>query len=379
MLKQFLFMLMIIAGYNDDVYCQNKSEILKARSEALKAQMNSIPIDPTIRMGLLENGISYYIKANKKPEKRAELRMAVKAGSMEEDPDQLGIAHFVEHMAFNGSRNFSKNELVNYLESVGSRFGPDLNAYTSFDETVYMLQVRTDEPEHLEKGMLILRDWSDGISFDEEEIDKERGVVISEWRSRLSPEQRMQKEYLPFMYYQSRYAERLPIGDPEILKSVSYDAVRRYYKDWYRPDLMAVFVVGDIDVNEMEKKIIEQFGDVNHVSAKREKVEVSFPPHDQTFARVITDPEANNTRVEIIYKHKYEKINDLLDYRKNLVNNLYNRMLGKRLSEISRNADPPYVFAFSGYSQQVGELAGYESTATTDPRNVRRAYRTLLE
>ena len=341
--------------------------------------MNDIPIDPGVRIGKLSNGITYYIKANAKPENRAELRMAVKAGSMQEDPDQLGIAHFVEHMAFNGSKHFSKNELVNYLESVGSRFGPDLNAYTSFDETVYMLQVRSDEPDHLDKGMLILRDWADGIAFDGDEIDKERGVVISEWRSRLSAEQRMQQQYLPMMYYKSRYAERLPIGDPEIIQTAPYDVFRRFYKDWYRPDVMAVFVVGDIDVDRMEEKIKEQFGDITYSGTPRDKVEVTFPPHDQTFARVITDQEASNSRVQIIYKHTFNQVDNLLDYRERLVHSLYNRMLSKRLTEIGRKADPPYIFAFSGYNQNVGDLGTYTSMAMADPKNIRRAYKTLLE
>lgn len=343
------------------------------------ALMSDIPIDPAVRIGKLSNGITYYIKANAKPENRAELRMAVKAGSMQEDPDQLGLAHFVEHMAFNGSKHFSKNELVNYLESVGSRFGPDLNAYTSFDETVYMLQVRTDESEHLDKGMLILRDWADGIAFDGDEIDKERGVVISEWRSRLSAEQRMQQQYLPMMYYRSRYAERLPIGDPEIIQTAPYDVVRRFYKDWYRPDIMAVFVVGDIDVNVMEEKIKEQFGDITFSGTPREEVEVTFPPHDQTFARVITDQEASNSRVQIIYKHPFNQVDNLLDYRERLVHTLYNRMLSKRLTEIGRKANPPYIFAYSGYNQDVGDLGTFTSMAMADPKNIRRAYKTLLE
>ncbi|MEO6132937.1 MAG: pitrilysin family protein, partial [Saprospiraceae bacterium] len=221
-------------------------------TQVVEEKTSTLPVDPTVRIGKLSNGLTYYIKVNKKPEKRAELRMAVKAGSMQEDPDQQGLAHFVEHMSFNGTTHFSKNELVNYLESVGTRFGPDLNAYTSFDETVYMLQVRTDMQDQFDKGMLILRDWAGGVAFEDQEIDKERGVVISEWRSGLSPEQRMSQKSLPLEYYKSRYAERLPIGDPEIVRNAPYDAVRRFYRDWYRPDLMAVVVVGDIDPDKIE-------------------------------------------------------------------------------------------------------------------------------
>ncbi len=207
-----------------------------------------IPMDPDVIMGTLPNGMKYFIKHNKKPENRAELRLAVHAGSLQEDEDQQGLAHFVEHMAFNGSKNFKKNELVDYLESIGTRFGADLNAYTSFEETVYMIQARTDTLDLLEKGLLILEDWAGGISFDPTEIDKERGVVISEWRSGLSADQRMQQQYFPIVYKDSRYAERLPIGKPSIIESASYETIRRFYQDWYRPDLMAVVAVGDFDV-----------------------------------------------------------------------------------------------------------------------------------
>lgn len=340
---------------------------------------STIPIDPSVRIGKLANGLTYYIKVNKKPEKRAELRMAVKAGSMQEDPDQQGLAHFVEHMSFNGTTHFSKNELVNYLESVGTRFGPDLNAYTSFDETVYMLQVRTDQQDQFDKGMLILRDWAGGVAFEDQEIDKERGVVISEWRSGLSPDQRMSQKSLPFEYYKSRYAERLPIGDPEIVRNAPYEAVRRFYKDWYRPDLMAVVVVGDFDADKVEAQIKTQFGDMVSPPVLRTKEPSDFPPHDQTFARVITDPEATNSGVSISYKHKYNEVENLLDYRDRLVYNLYNRMLGKRLTEISRQANPPFIFGYSGYGQDVGDLATYSSFASAEAKNIQRAFKTLLE
>ncbi len=345
----------------------------------LPPSLSNIPIDPTIRIGKLENGVTYYIQKNKKPEHRAELRMAVKAGSMQEDDDQLGLAHFVEHMAFNGTAHFSKNELVNYLESIGTRFGPDLNAYTSFDETVYMLQVRTDDQDMFNKGMLILRDWADGIAFDDAEIDKERGVVISEWRTRLSAEQRMQQEYLPIIYYKSRYADRLPIGDPLIVQNAAYDVARRFYKDWYRPELTAIMVVGDIDVDAIEQKIKSEFGSIKPSQNPRQKEVVSFPVHDATFAKIVTDAEATNTRIQIYYKHKFTPVTTLVDYRDRLVQSLYNRMLGKRLAEFSRLSDPPFIFGSTGYYQDVADLAMYSSTAMAEAKNIRRAYTTLLE
>ena len=341
--------------------------------------INAVPKDPSVRTGTLANGLTYYIKANQKPDNRAELRLAVKAGSMQEDEDQQGLAHFIEHMAFNGTRNFSKNELVNYLESVGTRFGPDLNAYTSFDETVYMIQVRTDVQDQFNKGMLILRDWADGISFDSAEIDKERGVVISEWRSGLSPDQRMQQEYLPMVYYNSRYAKRLPIGDPNIVQTAPYGVVKRFYKDWYRPELMALFVVGNVDPDQMEKQIKEQFSNVSTNTIARKKESNVVPDHPQTLARVITDPEATNANVQIIYNHKGSKVNNVLDYRERLVQTLYNRMIGRRLSDLSKDANPPFVFGNTNFSQDVGDLATYSSFAVCEPKDAKRAYLALLD
>ena len=381
MLKNNLSLLVILAiafSYNP-ILAQPKAQFQSMPRDNAVEQVDPMPMDPTIKIGKLDNGLTYYIRVNKKPEHRAELRMAVKAGSMQEDEDQQGLAHFVEHMAFNGSAHFSKNELVNYLETVGSRFGPDLNAYTSFDETVYMLQVRTDVKDQFDKGMLILRDWADGISFEDEEIDKERGVVVSEWRSGLSPEQRMNQQSLPMVYYKSRYAERLPIGDPEIVKHAPYDATRRFYKDWYRPDLMAIVVVGDIDPKQVEEQIKNQFGSMTPSATAREKVAATFPPHKETLARVITDQEATNSNVEIMYKHKFSQVTNTQDYRERLVHNLYNRMLGRRLSEFTRLSEPPFIFGFSGYSQDVGELGVYNSFAITEAKNINRALVTLLE
>ena len=261
---------------------KKQEELIAPVKEKIK-----IPVDERLTMGKLNNGIRYYIQKNQRPENRAELRLAVNAGSILEDNDQLGLAHFVEHMAFNGTEHFEKSELVDYLESVGTRFGPDLNAYTSFDETVYMLQVRTDSTELFDKGMLILRDWANGVTFDNEEIDKERGVVESEWRSRLSPDQRMQQKYFPVLYHGSQYAERLPIGDPEIIQNADYETVKRYYRDWYRPDLMAVVVVGDIDVEEVESDIGSLFGDMLPVENPRSRQKYSVPHHDETLISIV--------------------------------------------------------------------------------------------
>lgn len=342
-------------------------------------QKKAIPIDPSVRMGQLPNGMRYYIQQNKKPENRAEIRLGINAGSMQEDEDQLGLAHFVEHMCFNGSANFDKNELVDYLESIGTKFGADLNAYTSFDETVYMLQVRTDDEEMLTKGLLVMEDWAGGVSFDSEEIDKERGVVISEWRSRLSPDQRMQQQYFPVMYKNSRYAERLPIGKPEIINNASYETVKRFYKDWYRPNLMAISVVGDFDMDWMETEIITRFSKLTNPENPRLRKEYEVPKHKETLVSICTDKEATFTTINLMYKHDNKKTKTQDDYRRVIVQNLYNRMLNARLGEIAQDADPPFTFAYSGYGGDVGNLATYTGYAMVPEGGAQRGLRVILE
>ena len=218
-----------------------------------------IPTDPKIKIGKLENGLTYYIRENKKPENRAELRLVIKAGSILEDEDQLGLAHFMEHMAFNGTKNFAKNDLVSYLQSIGVKFGADLNAYTSFDETVYILPVPTDDKKILDQSFQILEDWAQNVTLDHEEIDRERGVVIEEWRTGRGANQRMCDETLPVLLKGSRYAERLPIGTLENLENFKYESLERFYSEWYRPDLMSVIAIGDFRSDEIEEKIKAHF------------------------------------------------------------------------------------------------------------------------
>ena len=339
-----------------------------------------VPVDPDVRIGTLPNGMKYYIRKNSKPENRAELRLAVNAGAMQEDEDQLGLAHFVEHMAFNGTKNFEKSELVDYLESVGTRFGPDLNAYTSFDETVYMLQVRTDDQELFDKGMLILQDWASGVTFDHEEIDKERGVVESEWRSRLSPNQRMLNQWLPIMYKDSRYAQRLPIGKPEIIKNASYETVKRFYKDWYRPELMALVVVGDFNnMDIVEQQIKNSFGNISNETPTRKKASNQMPKHDETYIAVVSDKEAPFTNIQLVYKHDHEPTTNMKEYRNNIIRRLYNGMLSDRLSEIAQSPDPPFTFAYTGYSRDVGKTDTYSSYAMVPEGGAKRGLEVVLE
>ena len=230
-----------------------------------------LPVDPALTIGHLENGLRYYIRTNSRPENRADIWLMVNAGSIQEDADQLGLAHFVEHMAFNGTKNFEKQELINYLESIGMRFGPDVNAFTSFDETVYMLKVPTDDEEIVETAFQILEDWAHGVSLEDEEIDKERGVVTEEWRLGRGADARVRDRQLPVIFKDSRYAERLPIGDPEILQNAPYEALRRFYRDWDRPDLMAVVAIGDFDAEKIESLITTHFSRLEPRESPRDR------------------------------------------------------------------------------------------------------------
>lgn len=242
-----------------------KTEI---ESDTVSFELHDVlPVNPAVTTGTLDNGLTYYIRENQKPEKRAELRLAVKAGSVLEDDDQQGLAHFAEHMAFNGTKHFEKQELVDYLESIGMRFGPDLNASTSFDETIYMLQVPTDSVEIVEKAFQILEDWAHNVSYEDEEIDRERGVIIEEWRLGRGANARIRDKQLPVLLKDSRYAERLPIGKKEIIETFPHETMRQFYRDWYRPDLMAVVAVGDFDTNWIESLIKKHFSFTSSVDS----------------------------------------------------------------------------------------------------------------
>ncbi len=322
-----------------------------ARKIAAGALDAKIPPTPAVRTGRFDNGLSYYVRRHRKPENRAELRLVVNAGSILEDDDQRGLAHFVEHMAFNGTRNFEKQEIVDYLESVGLSFGPDLNAYTSFDETVYMLKIPTDDDGIVTTAFQILEDWAHAVSFDDQEIDKERGVVVEEWRLDRGAGARLRDRQLPVIFKDSRYAERMTIGDKETLETAPYDTLRRFYRDWYRPDLMAVVAVGDFDAEAMEAMIERHFGSIPAAaSGARERESYQVPGHAETLFSIETDPELAGTSIAVHYKHPASPQGTYGDYRDSLVQGLYHGMLNSRLGELSQEAEPPFLYAFSSMS-----------------------------
>jgi zinc protease len=313
--------------------------------------------DPSVKIGKLDNGFTYYLRQNPKPENRIEFRLAVKAGSILEDDDQQGLAHFTEHMLFNGTKNFEKNELVSFLQKMGLEFGGDLNAYTSFDETVYFLPTPTEDKANLDKALTVLSDWAHNATFADEEIDKERGVVMEEWRLRLGAYERMRQKTWPITLAGSRYAERLPIGKPEVLANFKYDAAKRFYRDWYRPDLMGIVAVGDFDLKEMEAKIQQFFGSIKNPAKPRERKYFDQPPFKGTRIAVATDDEATGSTISVsfITPGKNEAKNSKEDFRASIINGLYGQMINQRLNEKVQSENPPFLFSFSQYGGGLGK------------------------
>src|SRR5688500_9324900 len=255
---------------------------------AVAAEATSVPLpfDPAVTVGTLPNGLRYYIRKNPKPEKRAELRLVVNAGSVLEEEDQRGLAHMVEHMAFRGTRKFAGNEISHYLESIGMRYGPDINAFTSFDETVYMVTIPTDTAATVDKGFQILSEWANSVEFDTAAIARERPVVIEEWRLGQGAENRMQNKWFPVLFAGSRYATRLPIGDKSVLETYTAATLRRYYDTWYRPDLMSVVAVGDFDRKEIEALIKRYLGPIRKSWTPKPRPLFPVPSHDSTLVSI---------------------------------------------------------------------------------------------
>lgn len=325
------------------------------------AQSAKIPVDSKIKSGQLPNGLKYYIVQNQKPEKKIELRMVVNAGSILEDKDQLGLAHLMEHMNFNGLAHFPKNEVVHYLQSIGVEFGADLNAYTSFDETVYILPIPADDKKKIDQGFQIIADWSGAALLENEEIDKERNVVLEESRLGKGADDRMMKKWLPEYLNGSLYADRLPIGDDQLLKTFKYDVIKRFHKDWYRPDLQAVMVVGDIDPAEAERLIIAKFGGFKNPANERPRPEsFNLPERTASKAMVLSDNEAPYTTVQIIGNSKKKKSAATEEeFMEEIKQNLFNSMISGRLEELKNSSNPPFIFSFGGFSG--GWARGWEN------------------
>jgi len=342
-MPSFLLLLVFLVGFS---------------ASAQTTLTDPIPLAQDVKVGQLPNGLTYYIKKNNRPEKKVELRLVINAGSILEDDDQQGLAHFMEHMVFNGTKNFPKNELVSFLQSIGVEFGADLNAETGFDETIYILPIPVDKPENLSRGFQVLEDWASAATLDAGDIDKERGVVLEELRVGKGANDRMNKVIYPKLFEGSAYAERLPIGKEDILKKFKPEVLKRFYYDWYRPNLMAVIAVGDLDPTQVEKLIVQNFSKLKSRPGERPRTVVTIPARQKSEALIVTDPEAQNHVLQVYHAYTLDKIEKTIgDYRESIVRNLFSMMLSTRMQELTQSANPPFVF---GGSSLGGFVRGYE-------------------
>jgi len=316
-----------------------------AASVASYPLSQQMPVDPEVLVGALPNGLRYYVRANGKPAHQAELRLVVKAGSVLEDDDQQGVAHFVEHMLFEGTRNFPRQGIIQFLSALGLGIGPDANAATGYNETQYTLRVPTDVPGVLDRALLVLEDWANAATFDQDAIDRERGIVLSEWRMHLGAEARTQEKILNAQLQGSRYADRQPIGRPEIIERVQREQLVRFYRDWYRPDLMAVIVVGDVDRAEVSRMITSHFSSLTSPSPARLRPTFDVPDHAGTRYAVVTDKETRATAIELSNLRPARNQGTVGGYRDIMRDQLFADMLGDRLDELTQAASAPFLQA----------------------------------
>ena len=329
-----------------------------------------LPLNPKVVKGKLDNGLTYYILPNKKPENKVELRLALNAGAINEDDDQQGLAHMAEHMAFNGTKNFKKNDIISYLRDIGVGFGNDLNAYTSFDETVYILPIPTSKPENLEKGFQVLEDWAHNVTYNNDDIDGERPIILEESRLGKGANDRMFRKLYPKLFKGSLYANRLPIGIDSIIKNFAHPAIKRFYTDWYRPNLMAVIVVGDITVEKAEALIKKHFAGLKNPETIRERKYAGVPAYTTSDALVVTDKEATSYQVSVQYPAFVKK--DLVtdaDYKIMEIRSLFSTIFNQRLQELTQKENPPYLYAFGRFGSYARGYDAFSLTAGSGTNN----------
>jgi len=336
-----------------------------------------LPLDKEVRTGKLANGFTYYIRHNEQPKNRVVMYLVNKVGSILETDDQQGLAHFMEHMSFNGTKNFPKGELVNYLQKSGVRFGADLNAYTSFDETVYQLPIPSDNADILKHGIQIMRDWAHGAILSPDEINKERGVVLEEKRLGKGAGERMRRQFLPLLLNQSRYANRLPIGTDDVLNNFKPETLKRYYDDWYRPDLQALIVVGDIDVNQMEQTIRAKFSDLKNPVNEKARTQYSIPLTGKNQFIVVTDKEEDQTNFSVVIKSKSSPLRTAADYRHSVIQSLYNSMMANRYGELSVKAAPDFLNGRAYISKMLANLDNYNVSVIARPGELEKGVKAV--
>lgn len=325
--------------------------------------MEVIPSDSSVRVGVMPNGITYYIKSNPKPEKRADFHIYYKVGAIQEQDSQNGLAHFLEHMAFNGSKNFPDNSLIDYLASIGVRFGENLNAGTGQEQTTYMItNVPITRPSIVDSALLVLHDWAGFISLDTADIDKERGVIVEEWRQGQNASRRLYEKQAPILYNNSLYARRNVIGNADVIKNFKYDELRDFYHKWYRPDMQAFVIVGDFDADSMEAKLLRTMADIQPAAQRAPREDVYIPDNESPLISIASDPELTGTSVQLIFRHPPipDKYSDkYLASKSQYISSLANNMINNRLGEIAQKEDAPFLGAGSSYGEFIRTSDAY--------------------
>ncbi|MBR1517788.1 MAG: insulinase family protein, partial [Bacteroidales bacterium] len=348
-------------------------------AKTTKSDLNAqVPIDKKIIKGTLDNGFTYYIRANKKPENRVQFRLVTNAGSILEDEAQRGLAHFCEHMAFNGTEQFPGNTMISELQKHGIEFGREINAYTSFDETVYYVNLPSDDPEMVEMGFKILDGWAGRITFDSVELEDERGVINEERRGGLGAGERLREKTWPIMFKGSRYPDRLPIGLESVILGFKRNDIVRFFHDWYRPDLQAIIIVGDIDPKACEAKVKEYFSKHPAQPNAPKRVYYTIPDNKEPLVAIATDKEATSTSLQLYWKHPKRHQGTVGDYRQGLVISLVNSMLSERLSEICEKPTVPVIYAGAGYTSFLGNVDVFAASASVKEGQAAAAAEMLL-
>jgi len=340
-----------------------------------------VPNDESVRYGVLENGMTYYIKSNQEPQERASFYIIQNVGALLEEDHQDGLAHFLEHMAFNGTKHFEENGIIDFLEKHGVAFGRNINAYTSQNQTVYNLtDVPVNKPGLLDSCLLVLNDWSNYLLLTEEEIDKERGVIKEEWRTRRTAQFRMYTESMQYLYPNSKFAERDVIGDLEVIENFDYDALRDFYHRWYRTDLQAIAMAGDFDAEEMEKKVIDLFSQIPAVENPPERPFYEIPDSEEAVFGLVTDPEAQQTMIQYMVRHRksHDGPETFMDYRESYIHELFNAMMGQRLEEIVQKGDPPYVVGLVNYGDFERGYEALQALAIPKPNQEELGFTALM-
>ncbi len=348
----------------------------EAQPKDLKTKL---PVDPAVIIGKLDNGLTYYIRHNGKPENRAELQIVVKAASIQEEDDQAGLAHFIEHMCFNGTEHFPKNDLIKFLENTGMRFGADVNANTGFDRTYYLLTIPLDSAGMLDKGLLVLEDWLSNVSFDPEELEKERGVILEEWRIYRGADMRALRKHLPYLVYGSKFVDRLPIGDTAIILHAPRERFTTFYKNWYRPNISAVIAVGDFDVKVIEQKIKDHFAKATNPPNAPKLEKYPVPDHNETFVSIFVDKEVTMPNLTIYFKHDEKEEGTIGAYKDNIITSLATSMLNNRYAEKRNEADAPFLVAISQEADFIGPKRVFALVSIMKAGDIDRAYKTTLE